>query len=203
MSDVKQVAALAAIDANGTGAWAEFARHGDRYTHQLVAQDNAGGSCPLLTAVEDRLHHAWPCSPVTQGLNMDDLRRYDPGDAPAAMLIGMAGDGHWSMTVERDRDQSKCGLVFDVACRVKSLPPRLTSTYRLGEAVKSTKIAVGVLLECHIGSFELRPVAFSKISDSASCQIELTATEVCLVTEITWESPVPATIQWRYGLWKV
>ncbi len=94
-----------------------FERQGDRHAHVLIAAQTMIGQ-----SIEGRNDESWPSSPPLQQLSIEDF-----GTGPVALLVGMAGRSHWSMSVETGED----GSVFDVACRVKGAPEQLGSTYRL------------------------------------------------------------------------
>lgn len=98
---------------------------GDRVSHfvEIVAAD--GGVHTKLQSVEGTSAEAFPPSPPLQSCSLEEIR---PGQR-AAFLVGMAGKGHWSASIEAI--PGKGTLVFDFACRIPSAPAWLGSTYRL------------------------------------------------------------------------
>jgi hypothetical protein len=49
------------------------------------------------------------------------------GDRDVALLVGMAGKSHWSLSVDIDADRGS--IRFDAACRIAVPPESLGSTY--------------------------------------------------------------------------
>ena len=101
----------------------------DRHKHVIQIVEN-GVSRPLLSSVEGDSSDEWPPSPAFQQLHVE--QRTD-GDhfRNVALLVGMAGRNHWSMSVEAP---SPAVMVFDVACRVDDRQPvNLRSTYQFTE----------------------------------------------------------------------
>jgi hypothetical protein len=197
-------AVLTTCDQSGRGLTVEFRHENDRITHRVVGTDLDGDSVTLMESVQGDFHLAWPCSPVLQGLNVNDLRQDDPAidnQHSAAMLIGTAGDGHWSLTIEPCSDASKVGLAFDVACRVRSLPPRLTSCYRVSETVKTSETASGLQMSCHLGEFLLQALRVEPQSDQQICHMGIEEASVQIVRETSLSDSPPVTLRWRYGVW--
>jgi hypothetical protein len=83
---------------------------------------------PLLESVEGTPLDAAPSSPPLQSVSIETL----PGGRRAALLVGMAGRGHWSASIEAVPGEA--ALVFDIACRSAGGDPTLASTYRLAES---------------------------------------------------------------------
>jgi hypothetical protein len=100
----------------------DFQRRGDRFAHQVsrIFPDRTGG---LLFSHEGHPEEAWPASPALQSLNLETR----PSKGQTAMLVGMAGRSHWSMSVEADAIQNR--LLFDIACRIHDPPAWLGSMY--------------------------------------------------------------------------
>jgi hypothetical protein len=98
-----------------------FVWSGDRYAQRLVVTDD-GQEQFCFESLEGAPGEAWPPSPALQQLS------FQPGvsGGQCALLVGMAGKSHWSLSVETNESS----LVFDVACRVQESPERLRSTYR-------------------------------------------------------------------------
>ena len=112
----------------------DFKLFQDRYARviQLVESDMGR---PLLCSVEGTPDEEWPPSPVLQQLHLEH-RPHAEKMRDVALLVGMAGRNHWSLSVETS---SPAALIFDVACRVDaSRSADLRSTYRF--AVPPTKV---------------------------------------------------------------
>ncbi|HWB09468.1 MAG TPA: hypothetical protein VG826_09600 [Pirellulales bacterium] len=101
-------------------------RSGDRYRHEILS--TAGERQLLLASVEGTDDQAWPPSPPFQEVHLRQDGVY------AALLVGRAGRGHWSASIEPDPSQQ--AILFDVACRSSGDIDWLGSSYRwFGEAV--------------------------------------------------------------------
>jgi len=179
----------------GGGLRVVFARHGDRYAHSVFL--TAGGvptdvrgishssvsttevessSGLLLESMEGTPDDDWPVSPALRELHFED--RAD--GRRLALLVGMAGRSHWSLSVELDAARGQ--LVFDVACRLRSPPARLGSRYRLSA-----------------GSAECpqTPLTIESI-DGQSARLVMMADGELVVEPPRFAGPWPSTIRWRY-----
>jgi hypothetical protein len=114
---------LEARNAAGDGLRATFFWRVDRYAHRIERLEN-GVAITLLESIEGSELDRWPPSPPLQQLHVESLA--DGRDV--ALLVGMAGESHWSLSAEREPGAE--ALVFDVACRVKNQNPQLGSAYR-------------------------------------------------------------------------
>jgi hypothetical protein len=114
---------LEALTPAGDGLRAIFFWRVDRFAHR-IERIESGATTPLLESLEGSDLDRWPPSPPLQQLTVESL----PDGRAVALLVGMAGASHWSMTVEREPDAA--ALVFDVACRVKEEGGALGSAYR-------------------------------------------------------------------------
>jgi hypothetical protein len=115
--------ALESLGADGTGLRVDFDWREDRYGHQIASVHDPEQP-PLLVARLEGALADWPDSPPLQQISWMEPT---PGRR-IALLVGMAGKSHWSVSVETDSD--KGGFLFDVACRVHRAPDRLGSVYR-------------------------------------------------------------------------
>jgi hypothetical protein len=116
-------AILEALTPAGDGLRASFFWRVDRYAHRLERIEG-GAAVSLLESIEGSDLDRWPPSPPLQQLTVEQL----PDGRSVALLVGMAGASHWSLTVEREPNAA--ALVFDVACRVKEESGALGSAYR-------------------------------------------------------------------------
>jgi hypothetical protein len=115
---------LQSLGTDGNGLRATFFWRVDRYAHR-IERIEAGAASLLLESIEGSDLDRWPPSPPLQQLSFEHL----PDGRPVALLVGMAGSSHWSMSVEAPQDDPG-GIVFDVACRVKEDSAALSSAYR-------------------------------------------------------------------------
>lgn len=182
------ISSLTSRDRHGRGLRIDFLRSGDRYAHRIVGIDGDGRTVGLMESIEDGLETAWPSSPALQELNVEGV----------AMLIGMAGDGHWSLSVEPLPGGGAPGLVFDVACRVKSLPANLTSTYRVAELVKIAVSSSSLRLATHTGEYHVQSACVDNAAVADSCQLLLGKNILKLACDSKLPDSPPATLRWRY-----
>jgi len=87
-----------------------FAWRGDRFGHAVLALRPGAEPRVLLESLEGAAGDAWPSSPALQSLRIEALPQ-----GRAALLVGMAGQSHWSASVEAVPGRAE--LRFDVACR--------------------------------------------------------------------------------------
>ncbi len=122
--EAREPVSLNATNADGIGLQVEFAWRQDRHVHtiSLMVDDN---SIPVFESVEGSNVDAWPPSPPLQQLSVEELRP----SIQVALLVGMAGKSHWSMSVEPVADRA--AFVFDVACRSRDAAVQLGSGYLL------------------------------------------------------------------------
>jgi hypothetical protein len=93
----------------------------DRIAHSVEIQQN--GSSQIWESVEGNDQQDWPPSPPFQNLSIQRIRESD-----VALLVGMAGKSHWSLSVDIDAERGS--IRFDVACRITTDAGQLRSTYR-------------------------------------------------------------------------
>ncbi len=114
---------LDALDSTACGLRVEFFRHRGRWAHRLWAIEQQA-SAALLESIEGDDSQAFPPSPALQQLAFQDV-----GPCQVALLVGMAGQNHWSVGVEPQPDN--LALRLDVACRNQpGQVGRLGSAYR-------------------------------------------------------------------------
>jgi len=115
---------LNAINAAGVGLQVRFAWRQDRHCHtvSLLVDDRP---IPVFESLEGTNVDDWPPSPPLQQLSVEEVR---PA-TQVALLVGMAGKSHWSISVEPAADRA--AFVFDVACRSRDAVERLGSGYLL------------------------------------------------------------------------
>jgi hypothetical protein len=108
---------------SGRGLRVRFVKGKDRVAH-LVELLIDGRYVPLLESIESDAIEAWPLSPPLQQVHFEQR----DGRGHVALLVGMAGRSHWSLSVEPDL--ALHAIVFDAACRLGGSPRNLGSRYR-------------------------------------------------------------------------
>jgi hypothetical protein len=97
----------------------------DRFHQTISLVGQKADVMPLLASVEGDAGASWPPSPPLQSLSIESL----PDGRRAALLVGMAGRGHWSASIEALPHET--ALLFDIACRMREPAAALASTYRM------------------------------------------------------------------------
>lgn len=171
-------------------ATVQFTQQGDRIAHEVRIQPHGGGAELVWNSVEGTDAEDWPLSPPYQELMMQEI-----GGRQVALLVGMAGKSHWSLSV--DIDSQRNSVRFDAACRIATTPRQLGSTYRGPTApsiVRSTESAS-----------RQPPVSQPQQSRSADAEpndpgepitMDLGAGQYSI--RLPGSLPCPATIRWVY-----
>jgi hypothetical protein len=129
--------AVEARDRNGVGLCVEFIWREDRYRHTISLIDGDGSIVPLLESFEGVSEGDWPPSPPLQTLTFEEL----PDGRRVALLLGMAGRSHWSVSIEPLAGEAK--IVVDVACRHSTKPASLGSHFRRPALSSGQTLQVG------------------------------------------------------------
>jgi hypothetical protein len=140
---------------------------------------------PLLESVEGTPDDRWPPSPPLQSLHCED--RAD--GKRVALLVGMAGRSHWSLSLELDPVVGT--VTWDVACRVHDEPGPLTSSYRVAQGAASMHAST-LSLSSGARRFRLRVEAAGQLELSGASQIVMHCNSA--------PGPLPRTARWRYVL---
>jgi hypothetical protein len=128
-----QINTISAIDQMGNGLILRMDHRPARFGHSLVAV-RAGVEHSLLTSVEGTDQQDWPPSPPLQDFSIEEQSGADQVSRQVLLAVGMAGTSHWSASVIAD--PATRSIEFDVACRAKTTPSFLGSTYQfVGPAV--------------------------------------------------------------------
>ena len=146
-----------------------------------------------------------------------------------ALLTGAAGASHWSASVEGSSVEGSQGLAlegswhpiapglrFDVACRAKSRPDRLGSTYRLAERAQyvfgcgdagDSAAGQSILdLRTVLGRYQLQVLPVESIQADFrqlgldSCQLVVADGLVQIVAPLEGANQGPTTFRWRYQI---
>lgn len=171
----------------GGGFKVSFRRLADRYAHRIEWALGDGGYA--LESQEGTADEDWPPSPPLQELHFE---RREPG-IQLALLVGRAGGSHWSASIELDPAAAK--LTFDVACRVRSAPERLGSSYRMRSAAIDASKASGGGIEMQ-GGLQL---LCGGGADEAECNIAIQGNAL-QIQATSLAPPWPKTSRWRYVL---
>lgn len=191
------------------GLRVRFSYLGDRFGH-TVELLTAAGTTPVLVSRDSENVEAdgaqaetpwndaetrstgtdeWPPSPPLQQLS---LERNSRGER-VALLLGMAGRSHWSLSVEPDAASSpSAGFTFDVACRPAGVPGWLGSGYQspgLFRWLAPSRLAV---------VFQATELLLEglAVADFAAPQVQLPPGGVLVVPQ-RQEIPTP-TVRWKY-----
>lgn len=182
--------AIEALDSAGSGVRVEFHWSGDRYAHTIfaVAGDHA---VPLLASVEGGPDDLFPPSP-----SYSELHR----QADTLYLGGATSAAYWSMSVEANEAE----LVFDVACRLKTAAPSLSSLYRPFNETTIEQVVEAVVVSLPDTSCKVT-ISTSASTDDPNClatrQEALDAyAELQISSNQATPNRFPATIQWRYAV---
>lgn len=114
----------------------DFQWQADRFVQHLFLEDVDVG-----TSIEGDTLDPWPCSPPLQQLSLEQI-----DEAEVILGVGAAGRGHWSISVEIDREANSA-FKFDVACRCPEPPDFLGSRYRLSDNLEMQALIDEVQIE--------------------------------------------------------
>jgi hypothetical protein len=192
---------LWAVNEHGAGLAVAFWRRGDRYAHALYAllgsaDPQSGPSSPagvspllLMASQEGTDQESWPSSPPLQQLIVE------PREAgrEVALLIGMAGSSHWSLSIDVDRVAGL--IVFETACRCSSRPVELGSRYWLHPPNRLSARHLDWHLSAESGVELLWPDSRGEWSEGVRADSHWTVRPAELPA-----GPWPATIRWNYAV---
>ncbi|MDP7019253.1 MAG: hypothetical protein QGG36_25875 [Pirellulaceae bacterium] len=181
----QDIFALSAVDAKGVGLVVEFSRTADRVAHAVFAQRGDDREL-LFQSVEGEDDDGWPSSPPFQEADMVDHLA-----EPALLLVGMAGKSHWSGSVEVE--SARRALVFDVACRVVGVKPRIGSEY-----VAPANHAQETSGEGIVFTSELLGVSGHLSGRTGNITAQRSSRENCRIDVNAAYRPDPQTVRWGY-----
>lgn len=177
-----QPTTLDAVNKHGRGFRVNFVWHRDRYAH-TVAVVEGDHITPVLASGEGTEFDDWPPSPALQDLSIE--HRGD--DQSVALLVGMAGTSHWSLSIDANRTEPT--LVFDVACRVTDQPRQMGSWYRTMIPANTERLTAKF-----DDSWQL---ALLKIDQQPPFELFATDDGVTLALSEMLIEP-PTTVRWKY-----
>lgn len=111
---------------------------------------------------------------------------------PRAMLVGMAGTGHWSASVEVV--EAGAAILFDIACRLRGPTPSLRSTYALEFGWGATR------LEAAPGGFELAAGGSRMRGQIVTGELQTLSPLILGPAETNNSSSSARTLRWAYLL---
>jgi hypothetical protein len=162
-------------------------KQGDQFAHMVGVGDSE-----VFRSVNEDRPTAWPISPPWQELHIHE----EPGGQMVLLLVGRAGASHWSMSVSAD--EARRAIVFDVACRVRSRPEFLGSSYQLlsPQASAISYGTGGIQLTSAIEDIPAVVIQPLPIDGELSTLVELR--DKLIVIRPGAVAQPPATIRWKY-----
>ncbi|HEY2882539.1 MAG TPA: hypothetical protein VGJ15_08900 [Pirellulales bacterium] len=148
-----------------------------RHVEQRIECRSGDLFLPALASLEGNAENHWPTSPALQSVHVESRP-----EGKVALLVGMAGTSHWSASVLADTKHDQ--IVFDIACRVKTEPRWLGSSYRLLNS------------ESRISSSDQWPV---QIAPLPPLRVETNDEQISLVAPLE-AGPLPRTVCWQYAI---
>lgn len=178
----------------------EFA--GDRYLSRIEVESR-GEWLPIMESVEGTSQDHWPPSPPLQDLRLEER----PPHSRNALLVGKAGQSHWSLSVLADFTNER--LTFEAACRARAVPTSLGSEFRIPGAADPTPGGLAWALRTEERAFVLAPLGASlcRTLDRDSSPGEDRGSpfaEACRSLRIEpatpLSGPTPCTVQWGWTI---
>ena len=165
-----------------------FVRRPDRYQHAVSWLENSSAT-PVLMSEEGTAQQPWPTSPPLQQFSIEPREQ----GGSVALLLGMAGSSHWSLSVEvKPREQQ---IVFSAACRCHGPYEQLGSTYAVSSMTKVIDEATW-WLDTQNGLRLSVPFAGPDAS-----RVERVGNRLCIVPAVRIDDESfqkPRTIRWQY-----
>ena len=187
MSELKH---LEAIGPDATGLRTSMEWRNDRFAHVVdwVAGDQV---FRLLESVEGSEEDCWPPSPALQDLSVEQRTQ----SRQVGLMVGMAGNSHWSISVENDPPQRL--LIFDVACRVAGDPGPLGSQYKSRVPIKIID-PIEKIAECSVAGRK----CYIQIESTGRGEVDQLDVKGLDVNITPTEDPEswPATVRWKYRI---
>lgn len=177
---------LDAIDESRRGLRVTFVWHRDRFAHTIAAV-NGDVITPLLASEEGLADNSWPPSPALQELSIEQRSETNR----VALLVGMAGTSHWSLSVEADDSCRR--LIFDVAARVKELPVQLASSYRTMARPVVDENSISTTFD----GIDL--LSFNVVEATSGTKIIRSPAGMRVLVNKD-EAEFPATVRWQYEI---
>lgn len=169
---------LEAIDTDGLGLRVVFFWSSDRYAHRIEVLDGKVPSV-LMESREGDGQDQWPLSSPLQQLSVENR----PDDNQVALLVGMAGQSHWSASVTAD--SKECSLLFEIACRTKDSLATLLNSYYVNADMQPIAADDNLIqwpqveLSSNLGTIQLAP-------SNETVQVRARTTAVDRLTTVQW-----------------
>jgi hypothetical protein len=179
---------IESIGDDGVGLFVGFARRLDRVGHVVSLVE--GEKCtPLFASLEGDDQDDWPPSPPLQEVHIEKRDKN-----LVAMLVGMAGDSHWSVAM--DPMAGGVGITVAVACRLKQHPVQIGSRYgNLIEGLSPQTDSEGRIV-WQLGEHRVA-IEVVSLSEYPTPETPYDPQGFEIKASIN-EEPFPKTIQWRY-----
>lgn len=167
-------------------------RAGDRFGHALEIVTADATSFRFAESLDDESGSDWPPSPPLQQLHCEPR----PPLGEVALLVGMAGRSHWSLSIEPVAEQA--ALRFDAACRIDRSPDRLGHAWRLNAALGPANV------EPRRASWRWNGATLVLAVEPADAlaappEVQVNGSEcVVRVTPPAAVARFPATVRWRF-----
>ena len=155
---------------------------GDRFATELELVHGEEATV-ILRSLEGDSADIWPTSPPLQEVIPQSNEQ---GDYQAG--IGRAGKSTWSVIVAPLADDGPAGFELDFACRIKSEPEWLGSTYQL--------VASNAQLRGPKVRIELGDLAVTCEPDTSSV-VEMNQTQI-IIKPHSQDDALPRTERWKY-----
>lgn len=190
---------------------ATLIRSGDRFSHRLELIAVVGESRTLASSVDGDPRADWPPSPPLQQAHFEPR----PPGGDVALLVGMAGRSHWSLSIEPFESPAtgatrapigetaeaqaaveQAGLRFDAACRIDRQPDSLGHAWRMTESLGEPRVeSLGATWPVDGGVLALTVEPVADQATTAELRVER---GVCAVRITPVPTRFPATIRWRF-----
>lgn len=176
------------IKKNDLAASVSFEKLPDRFSHQIEFSNPERKI--LLVSEEGSSDQIWPASPALQELHFESRTESD-----VLLAVGMAGDSHYSLSVESNRVNE---LRFQFACRFKKQPEFIGSSYKVIQATMGDT-ATNDPTDINLLKNELFEIATSNETELTT---ELTDGKTVRIQALNLNRPelLPSTLQWGFTL---
>lgn len=172
----------------GSALGVRFFAAGDRFAH-IISLRNREQSQVFFESVEGGPDDAWPSSPPLQSVIIEK----PSASRRLAMLLGMAGQSHWSLAVELLTSADGEWLIFDFACRAPQPPEFVGSRYRFGPLVRWNKEEWPMMPS---GQVRLRTDDYTALLRPHGSPNEM----VMIPRTAQGSIAFPATLRWKYSI---
>lgn len=167
-----------------------FTRRADRISQSLECRVGER-RIELFVSHEGEAGEAWPPSPPLQQLLIEPRG----SEGQVALLVGMAGRSHWSLSVEPVA--GRAAFRFDAACRLNAPPTWLGHVWRASETLGRPSEATPNAMSWRIGAglLAMTGEAASDRESLAPCEFH---DGECRIGAKIPEGRFPLTVRWRF-----